>query len=76
MEKLDIEAMNESKGDYDSFMRKEIDEQPTIIRRAFKGRVDFNTKSIHSDATEFLANKTIEKVVFIGCGTSYNAGQL
>lgn len=76
MEKLDIQAMSESMWAYDSFMRKEIDEQPAIIRRAFLGRINFDTKEIHSDATEFLKDKKIENVVFIWCWTSYNSWNL
>lgn len=76
MEKLDIEAMNESKGGYETFMRKEIDEQPAIISRAFRGRIDFNDKEFSSDVTRYLQDKDIQKIVFIGCGTSYNAGVL
>jgi glucosamine 6-phosphate synthetase-like amidotransferase/phosphosugar isomerase protein len=54
-------------------MLKEIFEQANIIRRIFKGRVDFQNKILNSDAFHGMKNEKFEHIVFIGCGTSYNA---
>lgn len=57
-------------------MEKEIFEQPAIMRRICKGRVNFDTKTLMAEAFHGMQDETYEKVVFVGCGTSYNAGWL
>jgi len=54
-------------------MLKEIFEQANIIRRIFKGRVDFNKKFLNAEAFHGMQNEQFKKIVFVGCGTSYNA---
>jgi glucosamine 6-phosphate synthetase-like amidotransferase/phosphosugar isomerase protein len=54
-------------------MLKEIFEQANIIRRIFKGRVDFNKNFLKSEAFHGMENENFKKIVFVGCGTSYNA---
>lgn len=76
LEKLDTQAMVESKGDHETFMHKEIFEQPAIIARAWKGRVDFAARDIYSNSLEYIKDKDIHRIIFVGCGTSYNAGQV
>ncbi|MBP7885253.1 hypothetical protein KAZ93_03780 [Patescibacteria group bacterium] len=49
-EKLEISAMEASKGEYEHFMRKEIDEQATIMERIMRGRVDFSTQTLMAEA--------------------------
>jgi glucosamine--fructose-6-phosphate aminotransferase (isomerizing) len=70
---MDIQALEESKGSYKHFMLKEIFEQPNIIRRIFKGRVDFNKKLLNAEAFHGMQDEQFKKIVFVGCGTSYNA---
>lgn len=65
-----------SKGDYETFMRKEIYEQPAIIARAFKGRINFANGDLYSNSVEFLKDKTFGQIIFVACGTSYHAGAL
>ncbi|MEU0542430.1 glutamine--fructose-6-phosphate transaminase (isomerizing) [Nocardia sp. NPDC005978] len=65
-------------GGYDDFMRKEMAEQPDAVRRALRGRLDerFATAilgGLNMDAREL---RGIRKVVFLGCGSAYYAGQL
>ena len=76
IEKMDIDALEISKGTYKHFMLKEIFEQPTIIRRVFKGRVNFEQHSLNAEAFHGMQDQHFKKIVFIGCGTSYNAGRL
>lgn len=65
-------------GGYSDFMRKEMAEQPDAVRRALRGRLDerFATAilgGLNMDAREL---RGIRKVVFLGCGSAYYAGQL
>ena len=73
---MDLEAVVTSKGDYKHFMLKEIFEQPAIIRRICKGRVGFDTKKLMAEAFHGMQDENFKKIVFVGCGTSYNAGRL
>ncbi len=75
-EEMDIKKLESSKWDYKHFMLKEIFEQANIIRRIFKWRVDFQNKILNAEAFHGMQNENFEHIVFIGCGTSYNAGSL
>lgn len=63
------------KGGYDTFMRKEIDEQPDAVAETIADRlpatdhVDLSELEISAD---FL--KGMRRVVIVACGTSYHAG--
>jgi len=72
---MDLENLEASKGDYKHFMLKEICEQPNIIRRIFKGRADFQRNILNAEAFHGMENEKFKKIVFVGCGTSYNAGR-
>jgi len=73
IEDMDMESLEASKGDYKHFMLKEIFEQPNIIRRIFKWRADFKTNFLNAEAFHGMQNEAFKKIVFIWCGTSYNA---
>lgn len=75
-EVMDIDALQASKGDYKHFMLKEIFEQPIIINRICKWRVNFDTKVLMAEAFHGMQDEKFNKIVFVGCGTSYNAGRL
>jgi len=75
-EEMDIKEIESSKGNFKHFMLKEIFEQANIIRRIFKGRVDFQNKVLNAEAFHGMQDENFEHIVFIGCGTSYNAGAL
>jgi len=72
---MDLENLEASKGNYKHFMFKEICEQPNIIRRIFKGRADFQRNILNAEAFHGMQDEKFKKIVFIGCGTSYNAGR-
>ncbi len=63
------------KGGYDTFMRKEIDEQPDAVaetiadRLPSRDRVDLSELDI---SPEFVAG--MRRIVIVACGTSYHAG--
>lgn len=75
-EEMDIQELEHSKGDFKHFMLKEIFEQANIIRRIFKGRVSFQNKLLNAEAFHGMQNENFRHIVFIGCGTSFNAGLL
>ncbi|MCU1640941.1 MAG: glmS [Nocardia sp.] len=75
---IDMAAEDYALGGYPDFMRKEMAEQPDAVRRALRGRLDerFATAilgGLNMDAREL---RSIRKVVFLGCGSAYYAGQL
>jgi len=74
LENLDLEVVIASKWEFPTFMMKEIFEQPVIVQRSFKWRINFETGNLYSNSVEFLKDKKIKKVVFVACGTSYHAG--
>ncbi|EJO5346835.1 glutamine--fructose-6-phosphate transaminase (isomerizing) [Clostridium botulinum] len=69
----DVEAA--SKGGYDHFMIKEINEQPNGIKETLVRRLDENGKikldDIKLDKEDL---DEINKVYIVACGTAYNAG--
>lgn len=63
------------KGGYDSFMLKEIYEQPKAIRDTMTGRVSLNDKIKFEDFNFTLEElNEIDRIYIIACGTAYNAG--
>ena len=70
---LDVWAMEASKWDYEHFMLKEIFEQSAIMRRILMGRVDFAHKTLMAEAFHGMHDEAYERIVLVGCGTSYNA---
>ncbi|MBO7703687.1 MAG: glutamine--fructose-6-phosphate transaminase (isomerizing) [Solobacterium sp.] len=67
----DVQAAQ--KGGYDSFMLKEIHEQPGVIRETLRGR--FRGNKIVLPMIEALDTdwSSITNTVFIACGTAYHA---
>ncbi|MXV62541.1 glutamine--fructose-6-phosphate transaminase (isomerizing) [Natronorubrum sp. JWXQ-INN-674] len=61
------------KGEYDHFMLKEINEQPTALAQALEGRIDPDTGRIALSDFEPGTFEDIESVQFVACGTSYHA---
>jgi glucosamine--fructose-6-phosphate aminotransferase (isomerizing) len=78
VETLDWDQETAEKGGYDTFMRKEIDEQPealaeTIADRTARGDgVDLADPGVFDE--EIL--RGVERVSFVACGTAYHAGLL
>lgn len=76
IEDMDIKSLEASKWDFKHFMLKEIFEQPAIIKRIFKWRVDFTDNTMNTDAFHGMQDENFKKIIFVWCGTSYNAGVL
>lgn len=71
----DLEAAE--KGGYDTFMLKEINEQPVAIADTLRGRVDPSGRITLRElqvSEEIL--RMIDKVFVLACGTSYHAAMM
>ena len=64
---LKWDASQTDKGDYDHYMLKEIYEQPAAIR---------DTLAAHADGLPELPHVGSDRVLMLGCGTSYHAALL
>ncbi len=76
VETLDGDYALASREGFAHFMLKEIHEQPRSVRRALRGRIQVeegNAKlgGLNKTPRDLLA---VERVVCLGCGTSYHAG--
>jgi glutamine---fructose-6-phosphate transaminase (isomerizing) len=72
---LPIDTLSADKGQYRHFMRKEIDEQPSVLADTLEGRItslEVLRASFGPDAFE-LFSKT-KHIHIVACGTSYHAG--
>ena len=74
--KLDNDLESVSKCGYEHYMLKEINEQPTTIKRALEGRLedDFGTahfKELNIDPKEL---QSVHRILILACGTSFHAG--
>ncbi|PGF17296.1 glutamine--fructose-6-phosphate transaminase (isomerizing) [Natrinema sp. CBA1119] len=61
------------KGEYDHFMLKEINEQPTSLTQAIEGRIDSLNGRIALSDFEPGTFDDVDSVQFVACGTSYHA---
>ena len=73
---LDMELEAIEKGGYDSFMLKEINEQPKSIADCMRGRLNSETHTLMlggiRDYVDHLVNAP--RIIVIACGTSWHAG--
>jgi glucosamine--fructose-6-phosphate aminotransferase (isomerizing) len=65
-------AVQAEKGGFKHFMLKEIHEQPRAVADTLVGRIDLEGDDVRLDGIE-LDVKTVQRIVFIACGTSYHA---
>lgn len=61
-----------SKGTYDSFMLKEIDEQPSVMRRIVSEYFDGSKITIDPKIIDDMNNS--DRIYIVAAGTSYNSG--
>ncbi len=61
------------KGGYDSFMMKEIQEQPSAVRETLRGR--FRGEMVYMPEIEKLGlpARNIQRIYYVACGTAYHA---
>ncbi len=71
--KIEINFNEVSKGEYDSFMAKEIAEQPEVVQRIIDDRI---SNGALADIAVEVDLSQIQHVVFLACGTSWHAALL
>lgn len=76
IQKLDLELAAIEKGGYDSFMLKEIFEQPHTIYDCLRGRLDATAGTITMSGVQSYMQhlKEASRILIIACGTSWHAG--
>jgi glucosamine--fructose-6-phosphate aminotransferase (isomerizing) len=70
---LEMEVEQIKKGSYDHFMQKEIHEQPHSLTTTMRGRLKDGEVLLGGLKEHLRTIRRCRRVVFIGCGTSYNA---
>jgi len=68
-------AVQAEKGGFKHYMLKEIHEQPRAIADTLVGRVDLEHDDVLFDGID-LDVKSIKRIIFIACGTSYHASMV
>ncbi len=78
IEKLTAKFGTASKGAYEHYTLKEIFEQPQTIRSAYVDRLseEFGTAHFEEVQTEMPELLDVERILILGCGTSWHAGYL
>jgi glutamine---fructose-6-phosphate transaminase (isomerizing) len=73
---LDPEAYDA--GEHESFMRKELLEQPDTAERVLRGRLDERFGTSHLGGLDLDARelRAIRRVKILGCGSAYYVGQM
>ena len=68
------DASAAEKGGFDSFMLKEIAEQPKAVADTLIGRI--KDRQIQLDEMKFTADelKNVDKIIITACGTAYHSG--
>ena len=76
--KLDIDPADYDAGDHESFMRKEMLEQPEAIERTIRGRLDERFGTSHLGGLDMDARdlRAVRRVKILGCGSAYYVGQM
>lgn len=71
---MKLEAIE--KGGYDSFMLKEIHEQPRSIRDSIRGRLNLNLGMVKMSGVDQHEERWMNasRIIIIACGTSWHAG--
>uniref|UniRef100_A0A3Q2YHV9 glutamine--fructose-6-phosphate transaminase (isomerizing) n=1 Tax=Hippocampus comes TaxID=109280 RepID=A0A3Q2YHV9_HIPCM len=72
---LKLELQQIMKGNFDSFMQKEIFEQPESVVNTMRGRIcfDSNTVVLGGLKDHLKEIKRCRRLIVIGCGTSFHA---
>jgi len=73
---LDLELGTIEKSGYDTFMLKEIFEQPRAIKDCMRGRLNAKEGYLMLGGIREYANKLInaDRIIIVACGTSWHAG--
>lgn len=73
---IELEIEQLEKGGYDSFMLKEIFEQPTTIAECMRGRLNAEENWVKLGGMDEYKMRMVhaERMIILGCGTSWHAG--
>ena len=71
IERIEWDAADAAKGEYEHFMLKEIHSQPFALARTIDGRIQDESIRLDSFPEETFAD--VETVHLVACGTSYHA---
>lgn len=76
IKELELKLEEIEKGGYDTFMLKEIYEQPKSITDSFRGRLISNTGYVNMSGLQDYKNRILQakRFIILGCGTSWHAG--
>ena len=72
IDQIDWDAEAAEKGGYDTYMLKEIYEQPVALTNTLMGRLHDETGEVNLDIT--LDPSSFKRISIIACGTAYYAG--
>ena len=74
---IEWDAAAAEKGGFNSFMEKEIHEQPTAVEQTLMGRLDENGNLTLDELNiDDSVLRTIDKIIVVACGTAAYAGQV
>ncbi|GAB3581268.1 glutamine--fructose-6-phosphate transaminase (isomerizing) [Calidifontibacter terrae] len=75
---VDAELLDSEVGEHETFMHKEMFEQPESLRRMLSGRLDHRFATVRLDGLGLDARelRSFKRVKAIGCGSAYYIGQL
>ncbi len=75
---VDIDPSEYDAGEHDSFMYKEMLEQPAAAERVLRGRLDerFGTAHLGGLNMDPRETRAIRRVKILGCGSAYYVGQM
>ena len=75
---VDVDASAYDAGDHESFMHKEMLEQPVTARAALRGRLDDRFGTAHLGGLDMDARdlRAVRRVKILGCGSAYYVGQM
>lgn len=75
---VDVDPAAYDAGDHESYMHKEMREQPVAAERVLRGRLDERFGTAHLGGLNMDARDTraIRRVKILGCGSAYYVGQM
>ncbi|CCB74579.1 MULTISPECIES: glutamine--fructose-6-phosphate transaminase (isomerizing) [Streptomycetaceae] len=75
---IEWEAESYDMGGHDTYMHKEIFEQPDAVDRVLRGRIDdrFATVRLGGLGIDAREARAVRRVKILGCGSAYYAGQI
>ncbi len=75
---VDVDPASYDAGEHDSFMHKEMLEQPAAAERVLRGRLDERFGTAHLGGLDMDARdlRAVRRVKILGCGSAYYVGQM